>query len=72
MYFCVQITWISSAAGAVPGLKQGEEVLVSYLPLSHVAAQVNDIWVCMKFVGTTYFADPDALKVRIPDIAYFY
>ncbi|XP_036383253.1 long-chain-fatty-acid--CoA ligase ACSBG2-like [Megalops cyprinoides] len=56
------ITWISNAAGTMTQLKMGEEAVVSYLPLSHVAAQVNDLWICMKFAGTTYFAEPDALK----------
>lgn len=40
-----------------------EEQLVSYLPLSHVAAQMNDIWISMRFAATTSFAQPDALKV---------
>lgn len=48
-------------------LQHGVECVVSYLPLSHVAAQVNDMWICMRFAGATYFADPDALKVRIPE-----
>jgi long-chain-fatty-acid--CoA ligase ACSBG len=38
--------------------------VVSYLPLSHIAAQMVDIWVTMKVGGATYFAQPDALKVR--------
>lgn len=49
-------------------LSYGEESVVSYLPLSHVAAQVIDIWICMRFAGTVYFADPDALKVRAPHV----
>jgi long-subunit acyl-CoA synthetase (AMP-forming) len=49
----------------MPDLKHGEEVVVSYLPLSHVAAQVNDMWLAMRFAAVTYFAEPDALKVRI-------
>ncbi|MCJ8746867.1 hypothetical protein PDJAM_G00146680 [Pangasius djambal] len=56
------ITWTANAAGKVISLNMGEESLVSYLPLSHVAAQVNDIWICIRFAGTTYFAQPDALK----------
>jgi len=48
------------------GLKCGEEVVVSYLPLSHVAAQLIDMWICAGFAMTTYFADPDALKVWKP------
>lgn len=48
-------------------LNYAEEALISYLPLSHAAAQVNDMWLCMKFAGTTYFAEPDALKVQLPN-----
>ncbi|XP_015430862.1 PREDICTED: very long-chain-fatty-acid--CoA ligase bubblegum isoform X1 [Dufourea novaeangliae] len=39
-----------------------EEVLVSYLPLSHVAAQIVDIYCCMTVAATVYFADKNALK----------
>ncbi|KAL2092811.1 hypothetical protein ACEWY4_012609 [Coilia grayii] len=56
------ITWISNAVGTMTNLKMGEEELVSYLPLSHVAAQVNDMWISMRFAATTSFAQPDALK----------
>ncbi|KAI1900481.1 hypothetical protein AGOR_G00050380 [Albula goreensis] len=56
------ITWTANAAGTMTQLKMGDEAVVSYLPLSHVAAQVNDMWICMRFAGTTYFAEPDALK----------
>ncbi|XP_066512539.1 long-chain-fatty-acid--CoA ligase ACSBG2-like [Hoplias malabaricus] len=56
------ITWISNAGGTVAGVNVGEEIVVNYLPLSHVAAQVFDLWISMKFGGITYFAEPDALK----------
>lgn len=56
------ITWTTRAAGTQAGLNYGEEVVISYLPLSHAAAQVNDMWLCMRYAGTTYFAEPDALK----------
>lgn len=56
------ITWTSRIAGNMVGLKITEEVLVSYLPLSHAAAQMIDLWICVRFAGTTYFAEPDALK----------
>uniref|UniRef100_A0A8C7GNB6 long-chain-fatty-acid--CoA ligase n=1 Tax=Oncorhynchus kisutch TaxID=8019 RepID=A0A8C7GNB6_ONCKI len=56
------ITWTSNAVGAMTSLQHGVECVVSYLPLSHVAAQINDMWICMRFAGATYFADPDALK----------
>ncbi|XP_053727007.1 long-chain-fatty-acid--CoA ligase ACSBG2-like isoform X3 [Synchiropus splendidus] len=55
-------TWTAYVAGKDARLNYSEEVVVSYLPLSHVAAQLNDIWICMRFAGTTYFAEPDALK----------
>ena len=40
-----------------------QEVVVSYLPLSHIAAQMMDIWVPIKVGAFIYFAEPDALKV---------
>lgn len=55
------LTWISYAAGEVLSVTR-DEVVVSYLPLSHIAAQVEDIWIPIKYGATTYFADPDALK----------
>lgn len=36
---------------------------ISYLPLSHIAAQLIDIYCSMVIVATVYFAKPDALKV---------
>lgn len=42
--------------------KNVTEVLISYLPLSHVAAQIIDIYCCMSIAGTLYFADKNALK----------
>ena len=49
---------------AAASLEFGENVLVSYLPLSHVAAQLLDIYVPILCGGSVYFAKPDALKVR--------
>ena len=46
-------------------LNFGEVSVVSYLPLSHIAAQMLDIFVLMAFGGTTFFAQPDALKVSL-------
>ncbi|XP_077087850.1 long-chain-fatty-acid--CoA ligase ACSBG2-like [Siphateles boraxobius] len=56
------ITWTASSAGHMVRLKMAEEEVVSYLPLSHVAAQVQDMWICMRFAAVTNFAEPDALK----------
>jgi len=36
--------------------------LVSYLPLSHIAASLIDIYCIIHMGGCTYFAQPDALK----------
>lgn len=43
-------------------LEPGKEVIVSYLPLSHIAAQIADIYTILILGGMTYFAQPDALK----------
>ena len=43
-------------------LKEKEEVGVSYLPLSHVAANLSDIWGVFLVKGTIVFADRGALK----------
>lgn len=39
------------------------DLLVSFLPLSHIAAQMNDLYIDLRFGATVYFAQPDALKV---------
>jgi long-chain-fatty-acid--CoA ligase ACSBG len=38
------------------------ETIISYLPLSHIAAQIVDIYASLFTAGTTYFAERDALK----------
>lgn len=43
-------------------VERGCEKIISYLPLSHVAAQVVDIYIAITIAGTVYFADKDALK----------
>jgi len=44
------------------GLQDMEETLISYLPLSHVAANIMDIFMTIQCLGTLYFASRDALK----------
>lgn len=41
------------------------ERFVSYLPLSHVAAQLLDVYMAITHDITVFFAQPDALKVGI-------
>lgn len=58
-----QFIWSARNAGGLARLTEATEVFVSYLPLSHVAAQILDIFVPMLYAVTVYFAQPDALKV---------
>ena len=64
---CVQLIWTARNCGEVGELTETAEVFISYLPLSHVAAQILDIFIPLMFTVTVYFAQPDALKVRWPE-----
>ncbi|XP_009578031.1 PREDICTED: long-chain-fatty-acid--CoA ligase ACSBG2 [Fulmarus glacialis] len=64
------LTWTASAAGRFIRLtdaKERQELVVSYLPLSHIAAQMSDIWSAMTFGVQVFFAQPDALKGTLVD-----
>ena len=61
----LQLTWVAYACGQHFNMIYGQEVVVSYLPLSHIAAQVADILIPITFGSTVYFAKPDALKVSV-------
>nr|CAB3219807.1 long-chain-fatty-acid--CoA ligase 1 [Phallusia mammillata] len=52
----------STARRLVATYKSHHEVLVSYLPLSHIAAQMCDLWSSLIAGNTVYFARPDVLK----------
>lgn len=56
------ITWTAHANCINADFRAGKEIIVSFLPLSHVAAQMADIYITMYAGATCYFAQPDALK----------
>lgn len=57
------LTWTAEAASRFVGVGEtGIEQVISYLPLSHIAAQMLDIFMPIYAVGTVWFAQPDALK----------
>uniref|UniRef100_A0A6P4FJQ7 long-chain-fatty-acid--CoA ligase n=1 Tax=Drosophila rhopaloa TaxID=1041015 RepID=A0A6P4FJQ7_DRORH len=51
-----------SAAAGLQDVQIGKESFVSYLPLSHVAAQIFDVFLGPSHAGCVTFADKDALK----------
>ncbi|XP_031204047.1 long-chain-fatty-acid--CoA ligase ACSBG2 isoform X2 [Mastomys coucha] len=59
------ITWMAGAMAReieISRISGKQDVIVSYLPLSHIAAQITDIWVPIKMGALTFFAQPDALR----------
>ncbi|XP_072258159.1 long-chain-fatty-acid--CoA ligase ACSBG1 isoform X2 [Pyxicephalus adspersus] len=64
------ITWTAahaSRAGDMQPAEVQQESIVSYLPLSHIAAQIYDMWTGIKWGEHVYFANPDALKGTLVD-----
>jgi len=63
---CVQLVWTSGRVSDQLGTSLANpERLLSYLPLSHIAAQIADIYASIYAGSATYFAQPDALKVKL-------
>ncbi|EGD73701.1 AMP dependent ligase [Salpingoeca rosetta] len=57
------VTWTSATlAASLPNMTFGKEHIVSYLPLSHIAAQILDMHAPMILGATVWFAQPTALK----------
>ncbi|XP_069168803.1 long-chain-fatty-acid--CoA ligase ACSBG2 isoform X3 [Procambarus clarkii] len=56
------ITFTAHANCVNADFNPGKEIFLSFLPLSHVAAQMADLYVPMYAGGTCFFAQPDALK----------
>ncbi|XP_068131906.1 long-chain-fatty-acid--CoA ligase ACSBG1 [Hyperolius riggenbachi] len=64
------ITWTAAHASRAGDMQPAEiqqESMVSYLPLSHIAAQIYDLWTGIKWGEHVYFAQPDALKGTLAD-----
>ena len=62
------MTWEANAvAHCLTNMVIGGESYISYLPLSHIAAQMTDIFIAINYASTVYFADKDAL-VRFKNI----
>jgi len=59
----LQITWTAKMAAAHTRVSFDSEIGISYLPLSHVAAQLFDVFIPLYVGQSIYFAQPDALKV---------
>ena len=58
------ITWTAQTMllATVKGSLDNSDIIISYLPLSHIAAQMLDMHAPMKSGAQIYFAQPDALK----------
>lgn len=56
------VTWSARQLAELVRAPYASEVLVSYLPLSHVAAQIVDIFGPIACAAAVYFAQPDALR----------
>ena len=56
------LTWTSSVMAQYFNFRDCVEEYISFLPLSHVAAQLADIYCPLTCCGTVYYGDKNALK----------
>ena len=56
------IYWAAVTVSKALKMKDCKEVMVSYMPLSHIAANMIDMWGMFLTKGTIVFADKSALK----------
>nr|XP_022331343.1 long-chain-fatty-acid--CoA ligase ACSBG2-like isoform X2 [Crassostrea virginica] len=56
------LTWCAGRFSKMFNIAMDSEVIVTYLPLSHIAGQIIDMYIPIKYGATVYFAKPDALK----------
>ena len=58
----LQLTWMCHRVMEESTFNTGSEHIISYLPLSHIATQLLDVFTIMACAGTCWFAQPDAFK----------
>lgn len=56
------LTCVAKTGVEFESMQNAQEKIVTFLPLSHIAAQIVDIFACLTVAGTIYFAEKDALK----------
>ena len=56
------VTWSSQISMEHFRWREGQESILSYLPMSHAAAHLIDAYMLMHRAGTVYIADENALK----------
>ena len=56
------VYWAAMTVSKVLKMRDCKEVMVSFLPLSHIAANLSDMWGIFVTKGTIAFADKSALK----------
>lgn len=59
--------WTALGAADLIQMRESREVIISYLPLSHIAGNMLDIWAPIVSKATVYFADRMALKGTLLD-----
>lgn len=57
-----QLMWMCHRIMEQSTFRIGMEHIISYLPLSHIATQLLDIFTMLSCAGTCWFAQPDAFK----------
>ena len=66
------ITFSADVNSSLHAWGQGQERVVSYLPLSHIAGMMHDIYYPINKAGTACYADPNALKGTLIENLQYY
>jgi long-chain-fatty-acid--CoA ligase ACSBG len=59
----LQLTWTAAMTQESVKYQFAANTVVTYLPLSHIAGMMVDIYVPLITATTVYFAEPDAMRV---------